>query len=279
MTIYAVRHGVFGKAVIMDLSRPVVTHIHLDYHLFIPLGGGASRFKVGDETHFLAAGQCVGVNPWQPHSYQLVDEREPVLAIVMYLDPLWLSSLFDDMKFEWHQILTCVDMSPQIEHAGKALATMLMGQFDEVTEKHQFTTLVRNMCLEFVDQGYRRQDGAVATNVLQFKVPVDYRLRKSLKYMRENMDSRCSLDMVARQSGMSRPWFFHRFREQTGITPNMYWDSLRMDAAFAKLGGEDTSICNVSFDLGFSSQSNFTRFFVNHFNAAPSEFRIASAQT
>ncbi len=96
--------------------------------------------------------------------------------------------------------------------------------------------------------------------------------------MRENIGQRCSLDMVAKQSGMSRPWFFHRFREQTGITPNMYWDSLRMDVAFRKLSSNDTSICDVSFDLGFSAQSNFTRFFVNHFNASPSEFRIASSQ-
>ncbi len=278
MTIYAVRHGVFGKAVIMDLNRPVVTHIHLDYHLFVPLGEGGSRFKVGDETHLLSSGQCIGVNPWQPHSYQLIDGCDPVLAIVMYLDPLWLSKVFDDINFKWHQKLNCVAMSLQIERAAARLAAMMMGQFDKVDAQHQFNTLVQNLCLEFVDQDYRLESAAPNSKRSQFKVPVDFRLRKSLAYMQENMDSRCSLDMVARQSGMSRPWFFHRFREQTGITPNMYWDSLRMDAAFSKLSGEDTSICNVSFDLGFSSQSNFTRFFVNHFNAAPSEFRTASSQ-
>jgi len=278
MSIYAVRHGVFGKAVIMDLSRPVVKHIHLDYHLFIPLGGGAARFKVGRETHLLSSSQCIGVNPWQPHSYQLIDGCDPVLALVMYLDPVWLSKIFEDMNFKWHQRLNCVVMGPQIERAGAKLAAKMMGLFDKVDEAHQFNTLVQNLCFEFVDQDYRMENAATPSSCLQFKVPADFRLRKSLAYMQENMDSRCSLDMVARQSGMSRPWFFHRFREQTGVTPNMYWDSLRMDAAFSKLSGEDTSICNVSFDLGFSSQSNFTRFFVNHFNAAPSEFRIASAQ-
>src|SRR5665213_1638079 len=97
----------------------------------------------------------------------------------------------------------------------------------------------------------------------------DYRLRASLNFMSDHVESRMSLDAVAREVGMSRPRVFRLFREQCGITPHMYWDTLRMNEAFRRLVNRPPSIGDVAFDLGFNSQSNFTRFFVSYFNATP----------
>lgn len=278
MGVHAVYHSTFGKAVIMDLSRPVVPHIHLDYHIFVPLRGGVSLFTVGGKTHRLSSGQCIGVNPWQPHSYELVDGGAPVLAIVLYLDPYWLTKAVEDCGLKWHQNIGNVAMTPGIERAASQLAVAMMRQRGVITGERCFDSVLEELCLSFIDEDLRSANTHAYREPLRFKVPADFRLRKSLAFMRENIGRRCSLEMVARESGMSRPWFFHCFREQTGVTPNMYWDSLRMDSAFNKLGSDDSSICDVSFDLGFSSQSNFTRFFVNHFNASPSDFRSASAR-
>jgi AraC-like DNA-binding protein len=278
MTVIAARHGDFGKVVILDLIRPVVPHVHLDYHMFFGLDGDACLFRVGHETHRLSAEYMIGVNPWQPHSYRLIDGCRPVRALVLYLDPFWLTSVFETIRLDWRQRIGCLAIDGQI--AGKAceLAAMMMLHASQASDARSFTHVLQDLCVEVIDHDYRTNESEDARQPIGFRVPADYRLRKSLAFMRDNISTRCSFDQVARQSGMSRPWFFNRFREQTGITPNMYWDSLRMDAAFKKLSRKDASICDVSFDLGFSSQSNFTRFFVNHFNASPSDFRIASTQ-
>lgn len=278
MTVIAARHGDFGKVVIVDMIRPVVPHVHLDFHLLFGLGGDACLFTVGNEPHRLSADTMIGVNPWQPHSYRLIEGCRPVRSLVFYLDPLWLTGICEAIGMDWRHRIGSFAIDERIAGKVSDLAAMMMAQASRSSDVAIFTDVLQDLCLNVIERDNCTNKSAHAPQPISSKLPADYRLRKSLAFMRENISTRCSFDHVARQSGMSRPWFFSRFREQTGITPNMYWDSLRMDAAFNKLSEKDASICDVSFDLGFSSQSNFTRFFVNHFNASPSEFKSASTQ-
>jgi len=51
------------------------------------------------------------------------------------------------------------------------------------------------------------------------------------------------------------------FRTQTGVTPHVYVNTLLMEKALDSLVATEASIADIGFDLGFSSQSGFTRFF------------------
>ena len=53
--------------------------------------------------------------------------------------------------------------------------------------------------------------------------------------MQEGLGADIELDHVARESGLSRPHFYKLFRSQTGVTPNLYLNTLLMERAIDTL--------------------------------------------
>jgi AraC-like DNA-binding protein len=53
---------------------------------------------------------------------------------------------------------------------------------------------------------------------------------------------------------------------------------LCVESAISKLSTGRTRIADVSAELGFSAQSNFTRFFLNQVGIPPSEYRRAASR-
>ena len=104
----------------------------------------------------------------------------------------------------------------------------------------------------------------------------DFRVRKALKLISQALGGEIELDAIARQSGLSRPHFYKLFRAQTGVTPNLYVNTLLMEKALDTLVTTESPIADIGLDLGFSSQSGFTHFFAANVGMAPTDYRRAA---
>jgi transcriptional regulator GlxA family with amidase domain len=102
----------------------------------------------------------------------------------------------------------------------------------------------------------------------------DFRVRKAIALMREHVGERISFDELAREVGLSRPHFFALFKEQTKLTPNVYWNTLRMQEALKQLQSEEPLVA-VACSLGFTTPGNFSRFFRDHAGVTPTLYREA----
>ena len=78
---------------------------------------------------------------------------------------------------------------------------------------------------------------------------------------------------LRRAETISRPHFFKLFRENTGVTPAIYANTMRIEKALDRLVRSHDSITDIGFELGFSSQSHFTHFFSAHVGVAPTPYR------
>ena len=96
--------------------------------------------------------------------------------------------------------------------------------------------------------------------------------------MSESFASEIALDDVARESGLSRPHFYSLFRKHTGLTPHLFVNTLRMEHAILGLSNSEKSVTEIGFEIGFGSQSGFTRFFAANTGMAPTAFRRAAHQ-
>ena len=98
-------------------------------------------------------------------------------------------------------------------------------------------------------------------------------MRKSLRLLDDCLAQGIELDNVARDAGLSRPHFFKLFRENIGITPALYANTMRVERALDRLTSSQASVTDIGFELGFSSQSHFTHFFAANVGIAPTLYR------
>jgi AraC-like DNA-binding protein len=94
-------------------------------------------------------------------------------------------------------------------------------------------------------------------------------------YIRQHLDNKISLDIVARLCGMSKSHFSRSFKNDQGITFQDYLSQRRMESALELLKDSDLQITQVALAVGFAELSNFTRTFQRHVGMSPSYYRKA----
>jgi len=106
----------------------------------------------------------------------------------------------------------------------------------------------------------------------------DGRIRRAIALLRAHPNKDLSMNEVATQVGLSRSRFYDLFHVCTGLSPRAYLDMLCVEAAIARLSSGRGKIAELAAELGFSAQSNFTRFFLNQVGVPPSEYRRAASR-
>jgi len=104
----------------------------------------------------------------------------------------------------------------------------------------------------------------------------DSRIRRAIALLRAHPNKDQSIDELASQVGLSRSRFYDLFQICTGFSPRAYLDMLCVETAIARLSSGRGKIAELAAELGFSAQSNFTRFFLNQVGVPPSEYRRAA---
>jgi AraC-type DNA-binding domain-containing proteins len=84
-------------------------------------------------------------------------------------------------------------------------------------------------------------------------------------------DENFSLDTLAEELNMSRSSFYRKIKALSGMSPNDYMKSVRMNKA-AELIGLGERISEVAAQVGFSSSSYFAKCFKAQFGMLPKEF-------
>ena len=70
-----------------------------------------------------------------------------------------------------------------------------------------------------------------------------------------------SVDDVARLMGMSRSVYFKKIKALTGIGPNDYFKSLRLQRAAELLDTGEMSITEISYSIGIADSHYFSKCF------------------
>ncbi len=260
----------FGRAHLNFLDRSIGLHAHREGHLVFYLAGRPSALVVRDERVEVDAGSVVAVNPWEPHTFE-TDDEEGMLTLTLYIDPNWYSSYrrgdHDDLLFGSRQI----ECAPVVCALVGKILDALEGRGVEET----LDALLYELTRECYEQSWAHASHAELAERSARRIS-DYRVRKSLKIMNEYVTEQMDLDEVARDSGLSRPHFFKLFKRQTGVTPNLYYNVLRMEFALRELAMSDKSISDISQALSFSSQASFSRFFSYNAGFSPRNYRQAA---
>lgn len=266
-TAISVYHGQFGRASLYCLDRPMIRHAHREGHLTFWVNGSTSLVDVDGIPVRLGPERGAAVNTWELHRYEPDDPGAGQCCLVLYIKPEWFQSFSRGnagaLKFGRPEI----EMTPSVARLVGRVATLLAaGGRTDLLDGYLYELTAA--CFE---QTHCRLPGA-RTEAPAARIS-DFRVRKSIRLMTENVGRMIGLDEIACESGLSRPHFFKLFRTHTGVTPKLFWNTIRMERALTDLAESPKSITDISLDLGFSSQSSFSRFFALNTGLAPTAYR------
>lgn len=261
--------GKFGWLSVRDVVGGLVTHAHRHLHLILWLQGSAGEMQIGESRILPRRNMAVGVNSFQPHNH-IMPETESGLFLALYLDPDWLrqhrglvqgSNVFDSP--------TIILPASIGDTARRLVDELISGDGAEHLQAGEVSAFLDRL----LDAA-----GVSPEHCLQSTLASDFRIRKAIEVMRANLTNRMSFDEVARSAGISRPHFFALFKAHMQVTPNIYWNMLRIEEAQRQLQKGEERLNDIAFDLGFTAQGNFSRFFREHVGVPPAAFRSAARE-
>lgn len=159
------------------------------------------------------------------------------------------------------------------------------------TETRQMGSLLRTL-VRGLQEDFLAVDGKVALSlpslrihVCQLLIEVSKQLQMpqvtgskqlvqhAVEYMRSHLFETRTIEDVAFRAGCSRARLFAVFKEETGMTPNDYWQRLRVESSQQLLRSSDRSITEIAIHCGFSTSQYFSSVFRKYVGMTPKEYR------
>lgn len=271
-TAIRIFQGEFGRVALLNMDSPLVTHAHSQCHVLIKVGGPDSSFLVKEKPCPLTDETAVLVNPWEPHSYthrNIAAQCTTILAL--YIEPVWLGSIETNLAASGKPGFfsqACVKLPKEIRREANRIA-MQMLHGDQPCAR-DLETALSNLMMSVI---YTFSEWRSAQSFIHHAPLLDRRVRRTVCYMRSHIGTQLNIDALAAEACLSRAHFFKLFQQYTGVTPHVYLNVLRTEAAIEELTKSNYSLSKISGVLGFSAQSHFTRFFHQHIGVVPSRYR------
>jgi AraC family transcriptional regulator len=273
-TAIKIYQGRFGRVALLDMDAPLVGHAHHHCHILLKAGGADSAFVVRGETAPLRADTAVLVNAWEHHAY--IHDAPPgdrTLILALYIEPGWLAELQRSLAVTAHPRFfphKCVPITSATQRIVEEFV-LEMWWADEVSPT-RMEELLFNLIIAVISgfTGWRDLAG-----MLRMRPPaaMDPRIRQAIALMRNDLGRELDVDDLAARSGLSRAHFFSLFQRDTQVTPLVYANVLRFEAAVRRLSLGNEPVSDVALDLGFSAPGHFARFFRQHLGITPTEYR------
>ena len=165
-------------------------------------------------------------------------------------------------------------ITPRIRHLADTLVIEVVN--DKFLSAERLEFMLQELVLSIVETYLvKRRAASPLWRGSRFE---DSRIRRAIALLRARPNKELNIDEIATQVGLSRSRFYDLFHVCTGLSPRAYLDMLCVETAISRLSSGEGKIGEVSAELGFSAQSNFTRFFLNKVGVPPSEYRRAASR-
>ena len=273
-TAIRIIQGKFGRVALLDMDRPLVTHAHSQCHVLLKATGADNFFQVRDQLYPLTDETAILVNTWEPHCYAHCNPEGPRTTILaLYIEPLWLGEIENGLISSTHPCFfpkTCIELPKHIRNLANRLAMKML--YGEDLSDTYLQDQLSKLMIAVID-AFSTWRTIITLQPRMPGVAQDHRIRRAISYMRTNIGTEFDIDKLAIEACLSRAHFFKLFQQCTSLTPNLYLNVLRMNAAFTGLTQTTVPLATLSENLGFSAQSHFTRFFQQHAGVNPSQYR------
>jgi len=265
--------GRFGRLQLLESSGEDAARTSPEPQVIVQQDGAEAALFVGGERWPLTRASVLFVNPREAWQVALEPGAGATQLLVFQASSEWLRGRYPAVFAADGRPFPSVQepITPRIRQLADTLAVEAL--HDQFLSHERLEFMLQELMFSIVETYLaRRQAGARLWRGSPF---ADTRIRRALALLRARPNKEVNMDDLASQVGLSRSRFYDLFQLSTGRSPRAYLDMLCVETAIAKLSSGRTKIAEVSAELGFSAQSNFTRFFQHQVGIPPSEYRAA----
>ena len=267
--------GSFGRLQLVEAAAGEAPQTAVAPQIVVKQAGADLDFRIDGQTLPLTRDNLLFFNPGVTGQAVLADGSHAQL-LVFQASGDWLCRSFPAVFEAGGRPFAAA--SESITHRIRQLADTLVVEVlnDQFLSHERLEFNLQELMISIVESYLaRRQAGARMWRGSPF---ADNRIRKALALLRAHPNKEVNMNELASQVGLSRSRFYDLFQVSTGRSPRSYLDMLCIESAIAKLSSGSGKIAEVSAELGFSAQSNFTRFFQQQVGIPPSEYRRAAVK-
>jgi AraC family transcriptional regulator len=264
--------GRFGRVALLNMSTSLIGHAHHHCHILIKAGGADSAFRVRGQLCPLTQSQAVLVNAWEPHAYEH-QSPEGTLILALYIEPSWLAEIQRSLVASAHPRFFTQSVATLSAQSMKNVEGFLVEFWwgDEFSGDR-----LEQLLFELIIDIIRNNSNWKELSQLLRTVPhaaKDARIRQALAIMQSDQGQSFVAGTLAQEVGLSRAHFYTLFLRDTNVTPLVYANVLRFEAAVQRLSQGKESVSDIAHDLGFSASGHFSRFFREHLGITPRDYR------
>jgi AraC-like DNA-binding protein len=249
---------------LLALGDHIVEHVHPHAHALIKLEGPDSHFTVAGCAHPVRDDTLIAIDPWIPHAGPTGAAVGVTRVLALYIDISDPAAATQGHPLTARKAVfrdACCTLSPPLRQAAHTLGDRM--------SKGCATSDEVGLLAQLLMSAYG-QSQSLAPSV---QTQMDFRIRRVLRQMQHDLKFAQDVNACASVACLSRSHFFHLFRQNTGVSPQLFFNALRLELAMELLGSSSEPIHSVAEQLGFGAAGHFTRFFLHHTGSTPRAYR------
>ncbi|WP_180955741.1 MULTISPECIES: AraC family transcriptional regulator [Bacillus] len=243
-----------------------IPHSHEDvYQISIPMSGKLIA-NLNNHEYILKNGESIIANPLSIHGHQFSKETSSMFIIGLNKAQFneWIRDNYgtcDEVELNEQQIIIPNELRRNLKQWVNNLLleqrTNLLESEVEQNAFHYFSNILKGSHNSTVNR----------------LVSADIYLNHVLEYIHSHYNENIRIETLAELAHQSKFHFIRSFKKQISYTPYQYVLSLRIEQGKEMLRNSNKTITEISYELGFSSPSQFHRNFVIWVGCTPKQFR------
>jgi AraC-like DNA-binding protein len=165
--------------------------------------------------------------------------------------------------------------SAESDEVLRMLSALMRGEAQR--EGDGTAAILSALCTVLLAMVLRTSRGAVTTATL-WTAATDVRIAAAIEGVLNDPGADWSIERLSRLAAMSRATFLRRFQQNTGMTAGAFLTRTRLMAAAELLGSTDATVATIASQVGYQSESAFSRAFRSEVGTTPARFRREQQQ-
>lgn len=234
-----------------------------DYYVICQIENGHQSFTYRGEKHYTGTGALIVLHPGEAHTGEPADEwgfeYRALYPTIAHMQQAAAEVTGHTGELPFFGAVPIDD--PALSREVHTLHRALCDQSAPLERESRFVWVLAQLITRYADihvceQPLRQERRAV---------------RQARDYLDAHAAEGVTLTELAAQVGLSPYYLLRVFRDEVGMPPHAYLESVRIQQA-QRLLAQGVSLAAVACDLGFSTQSHFTTSFKRIIGVTPGQY-------